>query len=65
LSSSLEKNSFSEPGNWSLSGGGGAERFFADIFKSYHKLTKLKFRIIFVTDPISLGRLNRNSHLIV
>jgi glycosyltransferase involved in cell wall biosynthesis len=43
----------------SLSGGGGAERFFADFFSDYRSDSKAGFRCFFILDTSSLSELER------
>ena len=41
-----------------LSGGGGAERFFADFFEKYIKTDNTKFKVYYITDKDSFLHLN-------
>ena len=40
-----------------LSGGGGAERFFADVYTEYQKLTNPHFRLLFFCDEVTCNSL--------
>ena len=46
-----------------LSGGGGAERFFAEVFERYRRWPERRYTLKFVTDPASLERLRRAGRL--
>ena len=48
----------------SLSGGGGAERFFADFFEFYSKYNDSKYNIYFFTDQKSIYELNNVNKLL-
>lgn len=54
-----------------LSGGGGAERFFADFFDLYLKSKYQQFKLFYIIDKLSLrqlnkvGKLNANSQLLI
>tara|TARA_B100001287_G_scaffold144355_1_gene121378 strand:+ start:5471 stop:6646 length:1176 start_codon:yes stop_codon:yes gene_type:complete len=48
----------------SLSGGGGAERFFADFFELYSKYDDSKYNIYFFTDQKSIYELNNVNKLL-
>ena len=42
-----------------LSGGGGAERFFAEAFEAYQELEEARYELYLITDESSLARLRQ------